>query len=112
MRYCDRCHQALEWGVVWSLTEDTPPRRRSRMPLDPPDTKTDVTPNVAVHRRGGGSLWARVLTNDRYRLPNEDLRTTHFATCAARPTVAGEPLPDNVIPLRRQRQLPITPRTR
>ena len=111
MRFCDRCHQQIEFGVVWSLTEDTPPRRRSRMPLDPPDTKTDVAPNVAVHRRGG-SLWARVLTSDGYRLEYEALRTTHFATCAARPSATGEPLPDNVIPLRRQLRLPTTPRTR
>jgi hypothetical protein len=79
------------------------------MPVDPAETKTDVAPNVAVHRRGGGTLWARVLTSDGYHLTYEDLRTTHFATCPAQPTTP-EPLPDNVIPLRRQMRIP-TPRT-
>jgi hypothetical protein len=107
MRICDRCRQPIEWGVVWSLTEDQAPRRRSRMPLDPPDRPTGVAPNVAVHR-GGGTLWARVLDNSGFTLSYETLRTTHFATCAARPAVTREPLPDNVIPLRRQLRIPGT----
>jgi hypothetical protein len=67
------------------------------MPLDPPGA-TGAAASIAVYRTGG-QTYARVLTSDRYTLPTEELRVTHFATCP----VAARPLPDNVIPLRQQR---------